>query len=325
MAYRFGTANFSKGEIGPELIARFDVDAYVSSVRLARNVMVRKYGGLTKRPGTRLVAEVYDDSEPLRIIPFQFSLEQTYALELGHGYMRVCATGGVVLNEELAITAITNSTNAQITAAYHGYSVDQQVYLTGIDGDLGLYLNGRIARVVAVVDADNFTIDINTTGQAAFTSATGGITRTGAPDPDPTPPVVPPPADPYVPPNTGGGGLFCVTTDTLILMADGTEREAGALVAGDMLRTRHERSFAWGDYPVEAVAFSMEPVFTASIHGVALRGTAGHRVWDDGWVRLGDIGEQDGEAMVAKITVAAAHTYVSNGILSHNAKAEEPF
>ena len=203
MAYRFGTANFSKGEIGPELIARFDVDAYASSVRLARNVMVRKYGGLTKRPGTRLVAEVYDASEALRIIPFQFSLDQTYALEMGQGYMRACALGGVVLNEELEITGITNAANAKITAAYHGYSVGNEVYLSGIAGDLGNYLNGRIARVVSVVDADEFTINIDTTGQAAFTDADGGITRTGAPDPDPTPPTVPPPVSPPVPPYIG--------------------------------------------------------------------------------------------------------------------------
>lgn len=324
MGYRLGQANFSKGEIGPEIVSRFDVESYQSSVRLARNVMIRKYGGLTKRPGTRFVAEAYDDTGPLRIIPFQFSLDQTYALELGQGYMRACALGGVVLNEELEITAITNAAAAQITAAYHGYSVGQQVYLSGIDDDLGTYLNGRIATVASVVDADNFTVDIDTSDQAAFTSATGGITRTGAPDPDPTPPVVPSPVDPEDPPLIGGGGLFCVTTDTPVLMADGAEREAGSLIVGDMLRTRHEVSFAWGDYPVEAISFATEPVFCAVIGGTVLRGTAGHRVWDGDWIRLGDIGAPDGEAVVARITVTEAHTYMSAGILSHNAKAEEP-
>ncbi len=208
MAYRLGSANFSKGEIGPELVARFDVDSYSSSVRLARNVMVRKYGGLSKRPGTRLVAEVYDDSAALRIIPFQFSLEQTYALELGQGYMRACALGGVVLNEELGITGITNAANAKITAAYHGYSVGQQVYLTGIQGGLGNFLNGRIATVASVVDANNFTIDVSTVGQAAYINTIGGITRVGSPTPDPSPPSVPDPVDPPAPPDISGGGWY---------------------------------------------------------------------------------------------------------------------
>lgn len=201
--FRLASVNFSKGELAPDLYGRFDVDAYQSALRRARNVMVLKYGGLTKRPGTRLVAEVLDDSEPTRLIPFQFSLTQTYALELGQGYMRVASAGGLVLNEELAITAISSAVAAQVTAAYHGYSAGQQVYLSGVDGALGELLNNRFWTVQAVVDADNFTIDANTTG-LAFTGAEGGITRTGAPDPDPVDPVVPPVVDPPEPPVIGG-------------------------------------------------------------------------------------------------------------------------
>jgi len=40
----------------------------------------------------------------------------------------------------------------------------------------------------------------------AFTGATGGITRTAEPDPDPVEPVVPDPVEPPTPPSTGGGG-----------------------------------------------------------------------------------------------------------------------
>lgn len=206
MAYRLGFPNFSKGELAPHLWGRFDVDAYQTAVRKARNCYVLKYGGLEKRPGTRFVAEVLDDSSPVRLIPFQFSIEQTYALEMGQGYMRVAALGGLVLNEQLAITGITNEAQAKITAAYHGYSVGNQVYLSGIAGDLGEELNGRIATVSAAVDANNFRIDISTVGMATFTTAEGGITRTGAPDPDPAPPTVPPVVTPPDPPPTGGGG-----------------------------------------------------------------------------------------------------------------------
>lgn len=206
MGYRIAQPNFSKGELAPHLWGRFDVDAYQTAVRKARNCYVLKYGGLEKRPGTRFVAEVLDDSGPVRLIPFQFSIEQTYALEMGQGYMRVAALGGLVLNEQLAITSITNEAQAKITAAYHGYSVGNQVYLSGIAGDLGEELNGRIATVSAVVDANNFRIDISTVDMAAFTTADGGITRTGAPDPDPDPPTVPPVVTPPDPPPTGGGG-----------------------------------------------------------------------------------------------------------------------
>ena len=203
---RVGQPNFSKGEIAPELYGRFDVDFYSAGLKKARNVLVLKYGGLTKWPGTRLVAEVIDDSEPTRIIPFQFSLTQTYALELGQGYMAPCALGGRVLQEDLAITAITNATHAQITAAYHDYSVGDYVYLTGVAGTLGDFLNNRTWPVYSIVDTDNYTIDADTVGKGTFTTASGGITRTGTPPPPPPPPPVPPPVTPPDPPSIGGGG-----------------------------------------------------------------------------------------------------------------------
>lgn len=205
MGYRLAQPNFAKGEIGPDLYGRFDVDAYSTALRKARNVFVLKYGGLMKRPGTRLVAEVLDPTRPTRLVPFQFSIEQAYALELGHGYMRVAANGGMVLNQELQVTAITNEAQAKVTAAYHGYSVGNQVYLAGIDGALGEDLNYRFFPVVAVVDASNFRIGVDTSDMAAFSGSTGGTARTEAPAPDPADPAIPDPIDPPDDPSTGGG------------------------------------------------------------------------------------------------------------------------
>ena len=86
-----------------------------------------------------------------------------------------------------------------------------------------------------------------------------------------------------------------------------------------MLRTRHEHTLEWGEWPVEKIEF----VESADIFAWSgLRGTGDHRVWFNGcWQRLRDIGEPSVPARVAKITVAVAHTYVSAGILSHNVKA----
>lgn len=204
MAYRAGQFNFSKGEIGPELIGRVDVSAYNAGLERARNVQVRKYGGITKRPGTRLVAEVYDASKPVRLIPFQFSITQAYALEMGQGYMRPAALGGIVLNEALVVTSITNAVNAQVSAAYHGYSVGDQVYFADIDGMEEI--NGRVATVVEVVNSGSFTADVDTRTFGVFTGSTGGIIRSGPPDPEPPAPDVPPVVAPDPPPDVGGGG-----------------------------------------------------------------------------------------------------------------------
>jgi hypothetical protein len=203
MAFRAPQVNFSKGELADELLGRFDVSAYQAGLRKARNVTILKYGGIAKRPGTRFVAEVFDASEPVRLIPFQFSIEQAYALELGQGYMRPAALGGIVLEEELAITDITQANPAQIEAAFHDYVAGDQIYLTGIVGMTEL--NGRTFTVLASIDDDHFTIDVDSSEFGAFVSASGGITRTEAPDavvPPTVPAVVPPPP----PPPVYGGG-----------------------------------------------------------------------------------------------------------------------
>lgn len=198
--FRAAQTNFSRGEIAPHLYGRFDVEAWNSAVRKARNVIVLKYGGLTKRPGTEMVAEVLNRSEGNRLLPFQFSLTQTYALEMGQGYMAPMAAGGRIVEQELAITNITNAVNAQITAAFHGYQVGERVYLSGIEGPLGALLNGRVWRVVSVIDKSKFTIDADTMNVGTFTSAEGGITRTVDPAPPSPPPVVPEPTPPPPPP-----------------------------------------------------------------------------------------------------------------------------
>lgn len=202
---RLAQVNFAKGEVSPEIYARFDVAARGSAVKRARNVRVMKYGGLAKRLGTHLVAEVLDASKPVRLIPFQFSLTQAYALEMGQGYMRPAANGGMVLEDDLAITGISSAGQAVIAAAYHGYSVGDQVYLTGGDGVMGALLNNRFWKVVAVPDAGHFAINANTSG-VTFSGWTGGITRSAPPAPPAPDPVVPDPVAPPTPPYTGGGG-----------------------------------------------------------------------------------------------------------------------
>ena len=196
---RAGLHNFSKGELAPQLYGRVDVAAYSVSARQARNVVVLKYGGLQRRMGTRLVYEMkepeagWDDpSASARLIPFEFSIEQTYVLLMSQAEMRPLALGGAVLEEELVVSGITNESEAKISIAYHGYEVGDEVFLKGIAGPLGAFLNGRIWTVTAVVDAGHFRINADTTALAAFTAATGGITRPAPPDPVPPPPAVPP-------------------------------------------------------------------------------------------------------------------------------------
>ncbi len=336
MPQRFPDINFSKGEVAPEMYARFDIQAYGSGARRARNVRIRKYGGLARRLGTRFVAEVRDASKPVRLVPFQFSFTQAYALELGQGYMRLAAGGGMVLESELAITGISAAPHAVVAAAFHAFSVGDQVFFKGGDGAMGDLLNGTIRTVTAVPDAGHFAIDADTTG-LAFTGWSGGETRVAPPPPPPPPPPVPDPVPPPPPPDVGGGGgggIGCVAADrSMILLANaahdgpGGERIARMVQRGDWVWTRHPETGAWLAAEVGRVAIEREPVWAAEWLPDA---TARHRSWvDDHWEHSETIGTPAGEADVWKAEIAGVHTFMARHVdrpggwvLSHNLKME---
>lgn len=206
MGYRAALSNFTKGEISPEAEARFELAVYNAAVRKAQNVKIQRTGGLKKRMGLRFVAEALSPSS--RLIPFQFSDDQAYVLEFGQAAMRPMALGGRILETGLAVTAITNAATAQITAAFHGYSVGDPVYLDGILGMVEI--NDRFLTVQTVVDANNFTVNFDSTTAGAFTGDTGGVTNTAPPPPPPPPPAVPPPSTSPPPPTVAGssGGAY---------------------------------------------------------------------------------------------------------------------
>jgi hypothetical protein len=202
--YRAALLNFTKGEISPELEGRFDLSAYQAGLRRARNVTVRRTGGVSKRMGTRFVTECLSTTAAL--LPFQFSDEQGYALEMGQAYMRPLALGGAVLEEGLKITAITKEAQAKISIAFHGYLVGQQVYLRSEDSvAFGMHeILDRWLTVVAVDSAGQFTVDIDSTNFTDFGVDVGTV-RVGAPPAPPAAPAVPPPATPPAPPEVGSG------------------------------------------------------------------------------------------------------------------------
>lgn len=128
MNFRASQTNFSRGEIAPHLYGRFDVDAWQSGLKQARNVFVLKYGGVCKRPGTELVAEVIDATGDNRLIPFQFSLTQAYALEWGDGYMSPIANGGRVLDGVTPYQIVSPYTGAELAEVDYDQTADT-VYL----------------------------------------------------------------------------------------------------------------------------------------------------------------------------------------------------
>lgn len=88
--------SFTSGELSPSLYGRVDFARYSTGLKTCRNFIVRQYGGIANRPGTKLVVET-KSSGAVRLIPFQFSTTQTYVLEFGNLYMRIAKDGEQVV------------------------------------------------------------------------------------------------------------------------------------------------------------------------------------------------------------------------------------
>lgn len=174
----FTQRSFGTGEAGPAIYPRADMAAYATGLRTARNVYGRRHGGVDNRAGTVHLGEVYDSTKAVRLIPFVFSDDQTYVLEFGDEHMRVIKNGEYVRLAAQNITNITNTNPCVLTyAGSDTYSNGDVVYITGIVGPIGLYLNNREFKVVNVnTGANTFELDymdgtnVNSTSFGAYTS-----------------------------------------------------------------------------------------------------------------------------------------------------------
>ena len=138
----------------------------------------------------------------------------------------------------------------------------------------------------------------------------------------------------------GGGG--CPAPWVNILMADGGLVKAGEIKPGMQVYTRHETTNEWGVYPVTAMEMGEDERWEVALEdGRTFVGTFNHRVHtNDDWTEIrnlkaGDkLVQPDGFGIVkssqqldhgpiVKITVGDAHTYISEGFLSHNIKYME--
>lgn len=166
-------ANFSRGELSPRLHARIDIDYYKAGLKTCTNWTALRQGGLRKRPGFKFVKEVKDSTKKVRLIPFIFSITQTYVLEFGAGYARPYANGGIITVGGGTITAITKANPAVVTVTAHGFNNGDKVFITGVGGMVEV--NNR-EFTVANKTANTFELSgVNSSAYTTFTS--GGLAK----------------------------------------------------------------------------------------------------------------------------------------------------
>jgi hypothetical protein len=168
--------NFTGGQLSDRMEGRTDFQKYFSGCKTLENFIVQPHGSVTRRPGTTFAAEVKTSSLKTRLIPFEFSTEQSYALEFGNNYIRFYKDNGAVLEANKTITGITQANPGVVTSASHGFSNGDTVVISGVVGMT--QVNGKRFKVASVatntfqlqdIDGNN----VNTTSYTAYTS--GGI------------------------------------------------------------------------------------------------------------------------------------------------------
>lgn len=171
--------SFAGGEFSPALYARTDLTKYESAVRLMRNAYPSPQGSVSNRGGLEFIGYAKETEKKCRLIPFQFSTEQAYALEFGDGYMRVYKDGGRVLTADVAtISGITNAVEAEVSYTSTPGSPDlvegHWVYIYDV---LGMTeVNGKYFRVGEII-APNFKlldIDGNPVDSTSYGTYTSG-------------------------------------------------------------------------------------------------------------------------------------------------------
>jgi hypothetical protein len=168
---------FNAGELSALMLGRQDVDKYASGLYVCLNAIPLTQGAWTRRPGTAYLHQAKHHDKVSRVIPFQYSITQTYVLEFGYQYIRFFTNHGLLTQVAQNITAITKANPAVVTyAGADTYANGDRIYVTGV---LGMTQVNNREFIVANVNtgANTFELqdtnasNVNSTGYDTYTSA----------------------------------------------------------------------------------------------------------------------------------------------------------
>jgi len=116
--------NFSAGELSPRMAGRTDIAKYFNGCEALLNFVAMPQGGVVRRPGTMYVASVGNQASAARLVPFIFSTEQAYVIELGADYARFYANDGQVVSGGSPVQITTPYAAADLPAIQYTQSAD---------------------------------------------------------------------------------------------------------------------------------------------------------------------------------------------------------
>ena len=101
--------NFSVGELDPLIRARTDLEQYRNALEEATNVIIQPQGGFKRRDGMKFIYDFGSSFTDFKVIPFEFSVDDSYLLVFVTQRIYVFKAGVLQTN-------INGSGNGYITA-----------------------------------------------------------------------------------------------------------------------------------------------------------------------------------------------------------------
>lgn len=144
------TTNFATGELDPLLRARVDLQAYNNALAKATNVLIQPQGGLRRRPGTKHIFQLPNTSTEsagngVRLVPFQFSVDDSYMLCFTHNRMYIIKNGVVQTN-------INGSGNSYLTTTIGSSIVDDMCWTQSADTLIVVHPDLQPVRITRTSD-----------------------------------------------------------------------------------------------------------------------------------------------------------------------------
>lgn len=176
-------ATFNRGEFTPLLYGRVDVDQYKGALAKCLNHIPLVQGPLTRRPGTKFVAEVKNSDDTTRLVRFEFSTTQAYILEFGDLYFRVYKDHGQIVDGSSNAVEVTTPYSASDVAKLRFAQSNDTLYVAHPDhAPRKITRTSHTAWTIETIDfLDGPYLVANTTSTTLGLSATtGSVTVTAS-------------------------------------------------------------------------------------------------------------------------------------------------
>ena len=144
--------NFSVGELDPLLRARTDLDQYQNALEQAQNVIVQPQGGIKRRDGLKFIHNFGGTFTDFKLIPFEFSVADSYLLALVNGRIYIFKDG--VLQTNISGSGNDYLAAPDITAAM----LDEIEYTQAVDTLILCHEDLQTKRLVRNTDT-NWTLE----------------------------------------------------------------------------------------------------------------------------------------------------------------------